>query len=174
MKTFFFLAASLLTLASMAQQNGKIKLYAYYQPVTPGIQKARDIDESGNRVSANGTGSTGNYMIYAVPASTARIYPVEIWVKGQKYGISMKTITQTPVTHSNPSNPANPKTVVLVPKTSGNVLQLRPTDAVPGKHFAAAERLAQSNELVFVFKQGGKFYYQPLAKIADLDAAAMQ
>lgn len=174
MKTFFFLIASLLTLASMAQQNGNLRLYAYYQPVTPGIQKARDIDENGNRVSANETGSTGNYMIYAVPASAARVYPVELWIKGQKYGVSAKTITQTPVTHTNPANPAHPAPVVLVPKTSSKVLQLRPTDAIPGKHFAAAERLAQNNEVVFVYKQAGKFYYQPLAKFSELGAAAMQ
>jgi len=54
------------------------------------------------------------------------------------------------------------------------VLQLIPTDVIAGKNYPTAERLATQNEIVFVFKQGGKFYYQTKPELLRLVSAALQ
>lgn len=171
MKLVFAFLAILATIGVSAQQNKNVKLYAYSQKVTPGTQKAPERDENGNRVPAAETSGMYNYMLYAVSSSPARVYPVELWLKGKKYGVSFKTITQTPVTHSAYGN-AEKK--VLVPKTSGKVLQLIPTDVYADKEYPKAEKLAGENELVFVYKQNGKFYYQTLPQLTSLAAANLQ
>jgi hypothetical protein len=174
MKMLILLIALLLAVSAPAQQNSNITLYAFEQPVTPGVQKAGDIDESGNRISAENTGPLRNYMLYAVSPSSARLYPVTLWLKGKKYGVKLKTVTETPVTHTNYSNPGSPKTAVLVPETGKKVLELIPTDVYSEKAFPAAESLAASNDVVFVFRQNGKFLYKTLSRLTKLDAAAMQ
>lgn len=167
------LLAFLLTLAAQAQQR-KVKLYAYSQPVTPGIQKARDIDENGNRVPATAGENGTNLLLYAVSSSPARVYPVALWIRGERHGVRLQAVAKTPVTHTNYNNPQNPKTTVLVPATRSKVLQLVPTDTPDGKEYPAAEKLAGSNDVVFVFKQNGKFFYQPVTKFTTLEAAALQ
>lgn len=174
MKTIIVMMAALLTTGAQAQQNSNLMLYAFEQTVTPGIQKARDIDESGNRIPAKETGPMRNYMLYAVSPSAARLYPVALWLKGTKYGVKQKTVEKTPVTHTDYTNPSNSKYRVLVPETSQKVLELIPTDVFANKEFPAAERLAATNEVVFVFRQGGKFYYKTLPKLTKLEAISLQ
>ena len=172
-KSFLFSLFLLQWLAPNAQQSKQVQLYAYEQQVIPGAQKAKDIDGDDNGNSANESGKKYNYFFYAVSASALRMYPVELWVKGKKYGVQFKTVS-SPVTFTDGHIPGNPKTSVLVPKTGNKVLQLIPTDVIAGKNYPTAERLATQNEIVFVFKQGGKFYYQTKPELLRLDAAVLQ
>lgn len=174
MKFLLGIMALWLAVGAEAQQNSTITLYAFEQPVTPGIQKARDIDESGNRIPAANEGPMRNYSFYAVSPSAARIYPIALWLKGTEYGVKPKTILKTPVTHTSYANPNSPQTTVLVPETKQKVLELIPTDVYANKKFPAAERLAASNEVVFVFRQNGKIFYKALPRLTKLDVAAMQ
>lgn len=175
MKTLVLMMATWMTVSATAQQNSNsVTLYAFEQPLTPGIQKARDIDESGNRVAANETSPMRNYMLYAVSPSSARLYPVTLWLKGTQYGVKPKAVAKTPVTHTIYANPNNPEKRVLVPETSQKVLELIPTDVYADKAFPAAERLAGTNDVVFVFRQGGKFYYKTLPRVTRLEAVSMQ
>lgn len=173
MKILFILLTALLSIRSQAQQNPNVKLYAYSQQVVPGTQKAAERDENGNRLPAD-NGTMYNYMLYAVSASPARVYPVELWLHGKKYGVTIKTISQTPVVHTEFTNPSHPNKKVLVPQTNRKVLQLIPADAAMTKAYPKAERLAASNELVFVYKQNGKFFYQTMSRLTDLATVNLQ
>jgi hypothetical protein len=155
-------------LMTAAQEKGKVKLYGYYQPVSAG--KAPEMNpETGLRTSA---GQGKNYFLYAV--SSSRVYPVEIWIEGYRMGVTIKTITTTPVMHGDDANIGSPKQE-LVPQTSQRVTQLVLTQATaekkPGNR---AKTLAQTNEVVLVYKQDGRFQYSVLPKLTRLGSTAAQ
>lgn len=153
---------------SYAQSRGKVRLYAFEQNVSRG--KAPEISEGSEPQTSSGSGK--NYRLYAV--STSRIYPVELWIDGVKYGVTMNTIKQTPVEYEDAGNIGAPKKT-LVPKTTGMVIQLIPIAATSNKSVGKnAKTLAASNEMVLVYKQNGKFYYSALKKVTELEGAAMQ
>ncbi|HEU4901619.1 MAG TPA: hypothetical protein VFT06_02480 [Flavisolibacter sp.] len=168
MKTFLFLLTAISVCASCsAQRKGNIRLYGFEQAVAGG--KAPDRNDKGLRVSKGGG---KNYFLYAV--SSSRIYPTEIWVEGTRFGATIKTIEQTPVEYGDETNIGSPKKV-LIPKTSQKVVQLIPNASTESKEsYARAKNLAQKNELVVVYKQNGRFYYQTLARLTSLNSAAMQ
>ena len=169
MKPILFLFALLLiAIAGSTQEKGTAQLYGYYQAVSRG--RAPEINaETGLRTSQ---GQGRNYRLYAV--SPALIYPAEIWVEGVRMGVTIKTITQTPVEYSDDADLGAAKKV-LVPQTTQQVRQLILTPAVEGKNYGKkAESLAKSNDLVLVYKQGGKFYYTTLKSLSALNSTAAQ
>lgn len=155
-------------LITSAQEKGRAKLFGYYQPVSAG--KAPEINpETGLRTSG---GQGKNYFLYAV--SSSRIYPVEIWIEGARLGVTIKTITTTPVLHGDDANIGSPKQE-LVPQTSQRVTQLILTPAAAEKNLGDRARLlAQTNEVVLVYKQDGRFQYSILPKLTRLNSAAAQ
>lgn len=169
MKQLFFITLLLSAiLMTSAQEKGKVKLYGYYQPVSAG--RAPEMNpETGLRTSG---GQGKNYFLYAV--SSSRVYPAEIWVEGARMGVTIKTITTTPVMHGDDANIGSPKKE-LVPQTSQRVTQLILAPAIDGKNFGnRAETLAGKNDVVLVYKQDGKFYYSVLPTLTALDGAAGQ
>jgi hypothetical protein len=83
----------------------------------------------------------------------------------------MDIISLTPVVFGSDSS-GNRK--VLVPKTSKKVLLLTPYTYTETKNAGDVSSIASSNELVVLYKQNGKFYYNKLEKLEFLQAAAMQ
>ncbi|WP_121353995.1 hypothetical protein [Flavisolibacter nicotianae] len=158
---FFFFTILTVGLSCSAQSKGTIKLYGYSQVVSGG--KAPEPNDKGLRVSR---GTAKNYFLYA--ESPGRIYPSELWVDGTRYGVTIKTINETPVEYGDEANIGSPKKV-LVPKTSQNVVQLIPIAATESKAPSAkAKSLARSAALVVVYKKGSKFYYQTLSRLSSL------
>lgn len=169
MKQLFFIMLLLSSiLMTAAQEKGKVKLYGYYQPVSAGKSPEMNA-ETGLRTSA---GQGKNYFLYAV--SSSRVYPAEIWVEGARMGVTIKTITTTPVLHGDDANIGSPKQE-LVPQTSQRVTQLVLTPAATEKNPGnKAKNLAQTNEVVLVYKQDGRFQYSVLQKLTRLGSAAAQ
>ncbi len=170
MKQILLLLFSAIAFSTFAQTKGNGKLYGYKQAVAAGIVRKQVQEDGTETVPTPRQGA--NYYIYLV--TSARAYPSELWVNGKLYSASVQSITKTPVEHTNNSIPAEPDTTTLVPKTNQNVIQLTPRPAVNGKAGTKGKSLAGSNELVVVYKQNGRFYYQTLAKLSKLNAAAMQ
>ncbi|HEV7329900.1 MAG TPA: hypothetical protein VGN63_02575 [Flavisolibacter sp.] len=169
MKQIFLLITLLgIVIAVTAQEKGTVKIYGYYQPVSAG--KAPEMDRETGLQTSGGQGK--NYFLYAV--SSTRVYPAEIWIEGTRMGVSIRTIASTPVMYGNDANIGSPKQV-LVPQTTQRVTQLILTRAVEGKDFGTkAESLAQTNAVVLVYKQGGKFQYSVLPALTALGSAAAQ
>ncbi|MBB1284916.1 hypothetical protein HRH25_11085 [Flavisolibacter sp. BT320] len=165
-----FLVGFLLSfiIAASAQEKGTVKLYGYYQAVSAG--KAPEMNpETGLRTSS---GQGKNYFLYAV--SSSRVYPAEIWVEGTRMGVTIRTITTSPVMYGDDANIGSPKKE-LVPKTAQRVTQLILAPAAEGKDFGnRGKTLAETNEIVLVYKQNGKFYYSVLPKLTALDSAVAQ
>lgn len=175
MKSFISLI-TLLIIGSVAVQGQTAKtvsLYAYKQPVVSGAPPKVTYSEGGQENAAPRV-SKFNYFIYIAGPSNLRIYPVEIWLGGKKYGVKSSAVKQTPIQQTNVNIPEYSKPVVLVPKTSKTVLQLTTTTASSQKGLTVAKTLAKSNEVVVVYKMGGKFYYVLAKKMTRLDPMAMQ
>lgn len=157
----------LFSLTVCAQTKGTVKLYGYKQSVSTGMVN-KVISEGGQEVPT-AQKPRYNYMFYVV--STGRVYPSEMWIKGEAYSVRAEVISKTPVMHQgNPSS----TNITLVPKTTQKVLMLTPAPAIAYKQHAIGKKLAATNEFVLVYKQNGKFFYNTISKLKQLDTAAMQ
>jgi hypothetical protein len=169
MRSFLFLLLTIQAFLVGAQMKGSDKLYGYKEAVIPGMNPSYT-DENGGQKSGT-IKSSSNYFIYV--QSDARIYPSEMWVEGQPYSVAVTTVT-TPVERVDESQPASPVVKTLVPKTTQRVIQLITSKAVHEKFSKIGKGLAEKNELVVVYKKGGKFYYISLASLTALEPAVKQ
>jgi hypothetical protein len=165
MKQFYFLLTALaLSILSYSQTEGASKIYGYRQPIMPGTIRA---DKNGNQVRPK---PNYNYFIYL--ASTSKVSPVEIWIKGQAYSVTSAAVSSTPVEYKNPTS-AESKSKILVPKTNRRVLQLNSSAALKNPT-SKGKALSANNDLVIIYKGNGKLYYKTLSKFSELEAVAMQ
>ena len=94
MRTFlFFLLLIVFHMNSSAQTEGSSRLYGYVQPVLPGANNTVIVEGGEQVTEPKKTGK--NYRIYI--ESTSRVYPVEIWIKGEPFSARMDVISSTPV-----------------------------------------------------------------------------
>jgi len=171
MKYKIFFLVLFFSAAFFAQAQKAVKLYGYTQRTTPGMA-AKQKDDNG-RVKKTDN-NLYSYFIYLSNASGSRIYPAEMWIRGERLGVKAEAVAHTPVEIVKDNVMANSKKITLVPKTTAKVLQLTGTPEIPGKNFAKAKNLATSNELVVVYKLNGQFYYATLKEFTDLNSAALQ
>ena len=115
-----------------------------------------------------------SYLFYLEGPKKLRIYPVEIWIKGERHGVNTTAVNTTPVEISTGELPQYSKTITLVPKTNNKVIKLDPAVAVNGKDFPKARAKAETNEVVLVYKYGGKFYYAVQNKIKLVEPIVLQ
>jgi len=165
----FFILTCFIT--CKAQSKGSITIYGYRQVVLPGTIPQDVMDDDGNRVKT-AYKPRHNFFIYT--ASNSRIYPSEIWIDGQAYSAKTEMIAQTPVEYINPTSLPADKKIALVPKTSKKVMQLSLAPMIESKSMAKAKTLSKTNQLVVVYKQGGRSYYSVLKKFTELEPVAMQ
>jgi hypothetical protein len=154
---------------AQAQTKGNAKIYGYVQSVSGGASPNRSEPPE----LQNNKGAGNNYYIYLALGTASRIYPSEIWIKGDLYGVQTKPIKKTPVVmESEVFAPTEER--ILVPKTTQKVTQLIPVASNGEKTSAKRESLAKSNDVVVVYKLAGKFYYATLKSLTSLQNAAMQ
>ncbi|HYK56201.1 MAG TPA: hypothetical protein VEV15_06950 [Flavisolibacter sp.] len=156
-----------------AQTRTDVKLYAYARPVAGGVPPKISTQEN-NLQAYSSAKAKYNYLIYLEGPATTRIYPVEMWLYGEKKGLRTTIVTTTPVEIKTGELPPYSKTITLVPETSNTVYQLDLGMAVPGKEMAAARAKARTNEVVVVYKYAGKFYYAAEKKIKILEPVVLQ
>jgi len=163
MKQVYFLAALIFfSISSVAQVEGASKLYGYKQEVMPGTIR---VDENGRQVRPK---PRYNYFIYL--ASSTKVSPTEIWIDGKAYSVNTLAVEKTPVEYESTGSQ---KPVVLVPKTTRRVLQLSPLTEI-SQAGTKGKTLSAKNELVIIYKGGGKTYYKTLPKFTMLEMLAMQ
>lgn len=166
MKQFYFLfIAVFLFVSSFAQTEGASKIYGYKQKVKPGTIR---VDGNGKSVQKK---PQYNYFIYL--ASTTKVVPVEIWINGEAYSVTVNSVSSTPVEYTNPTSGEN-KPLVLVPKTTRQILQLGPSLNKIEKPTQKGKILSAKNELVVIYKGSGKLYYKSLSKLKEMDSVDMQ
>jgi hypothetical protein len=170
-RTFLFALTFLFSFVGLRAQSGN-KLYGYSQIIIPGIAAKGNIGENGNGIKQKKEPNY-QYRIYLTTTSAAKIYPIELWIKGQPYSVKTEKVTKTQVEDVDFSTREG-KTTVLVPKTTANVFQWLPTSYTADKNLQKARDLASTNELVAVYKQGGKTYYKTLKRLTVLPPQSRQ
>jgi hypothetical protein len=175
MKYFLILIALsvLLSTKLFAQSRSDVKLYAYARPVTGGVMPKISTQENGSQTMIKPK-TKYSYLFYLEGPKKLRIYPVELWLKGERHGIKTTDVNSTPVEFSTGELPQYTKTITLVPQTKNKVIKLDPAVAVNGKNFPKAKAKAEINEVVLVYKYGGKFYYAVQDKIKLIDPIVLQ
>lgn len=167
-KMMTLLLAVLLAAASQAQTKGTIKIYGYKQPVVGGVAQ-RTISENGKSNEA-AVKPRFNYRIYT--ASSSNITPVELWINGKAFSVS-QSLVESPVIYTSTNNPANPVSVILVPKTNKKVLQLG-LEEPKRSASAKAKTWAKTNELVLIYKVNGRTFYQVMKRLEVMEIAFLQ
>lgn len=170
MKSILLLLFIILVATSLSSSAQNVKLYGYVQKVTPGASAAVELDENGARRKITGK-TLENYFMYLAGPSNSRVYLVEGWVKGERIGLK-GNIVKTPVTIT--ASPETGESVEVVPKSTETVWQLSGTTATAGKTFEKAKQLAQSNEMVVVYRLNGQFRYATLKSFTQLETAHLQ
>jgi hypothetical protein len=166
MKPFCFLFTAIaFCTSSFAQTEGASKIYGYKQKVMPGTVR---VDESGKEVQRK---PTYNYFIYL--ASSCKVIPSEIWIHGKAYSPMVTAVSSTPVEYTNPTL-GNRIPKVLVPKTTGKVLQLSPSTDAIAKPTQKGKVLSAKNELVIIYRWNNRLFYKTLAKLNELEPLGMQ
>src|SRR5438309_5861860 len=138
MKPFFFTLLLFFFVAVQAQSHGE-KLYGFQQRVIPGTQQAGAYDQNGHFIKKEAP-EVFKYLIYLTTSPKESIYPVQLWINGKAFSIKMDSVQQTPVVQHDTNLP-NSEGKVLVPKSTGVVLQLIPVPLVADKGTSALKQL---------------------------------
>ncbi|MEI6948520.1 hypothetical protein V9K67_15100 [Paraflavisolibacter sp. H34] len=155
---------------SCFSQDSAVKLYAYRQGVSSGVRPA--IPEEGSAQEAPASGKeAANYFIYLAHPAGVKVYPVALWIEGEPFGIKWESVAQKPVELA--TGDEGEKKVLLVPATAEAVLQLHPVDYIPGKEARPAAALLQANQLVVVYRQGGKMHTRAVKTFQSLSRASL-
>ena len=172
MKSLYFLIVAMsLSFLSLAQTEGASKIYGYKQKLMGGTIR---VDENGQELPRQ---PKYNYFIYL--ASTTKVIPVEIWINGEPYSVSVREVS-SPVEYVHPTSGNNtPK--ILVPKTTRKILQLGLANKIQ-KPITKGKSLSSKNELVIIYKGQNKLYYKgqnklyykSLSKLSVLEPLSMQ
>ena len=173
----FLLLTAILLMATtgLRAQSKSDRLFGYSQVTTPGIAKADEIENlDGTVTKTNERGNNKRHFIYLSTLAKTSVYPIEVWIKGEAFSARPESIAGTPVEISGPVVMGRPQKITLVPKTTQKVTRLIPIPLMEGKSTNKGATLAQENELVVVYKQGGKTIYKTLKTLKELSTKALK
>jgi hypothetical protein len=173
-KVPFLIPALFSVLISFTQQPSAIKIYAYSQAIAHGRDPGKDIiNENGSQEKGNVKQGI-NYLIYLEYTRYSLIKPEQIWIHGVCYSIKSVILPETPVLLDEQTGPVKSKNTILVPKTSGKVLQLVITGLIkePGKYLSSQKKLINESDLVVSYLWKGRMYYKSIKKIKMLEPIA--
>ena len=155
-----------------AQTRTDVQLYAYVRSVSGGMAPRISTHEN-NLQTVETRHAKFTYLIYLEGPDKTRIYPVEMYIRGERTGVRF-TVKKSPVEIQTGDTPAPSKTITLVPKTLNRVYQLDPAPLTMGTKINFKQTQVLSNELVVVYKYAGKFYYAVQEKFTVLEPVVLQ
>jgi hypothetical protein len=150
------------TLSVSAFSQSGVKIFGFYREVLPGTIP-RGTDENGKAIPKPEVNI--EYLIYISGPAKTRIYPVEVWINGERFSASGTLEDHSPVQTTGDLG----KIITLVPKTSGTIQRIHTNKPIDGKNFPNAKAKAASNELVLVYKMNGKFYSSALSHLQKIE-----
>ena len=147
-------------LGFQAFSQNNVKLYGFVRESHAGTVP-RGTQENGNQIPSSQVAT--EYLVYISGPSGTRLYPAEIWIKGQRYDVRTGKVT-APV-----SIDQNGEKKVLVAPGTGNLMRLYPEKAGTRKISIDTRSSAAANEVVVIYKWKGKFYTAKLKKLTKLE-----
>jgi len=149
------------------------KVYAYFQPVLPGVSPKGPVEEGSTESKPAVNSGKSNYFIYILYKKKRSVSPTVLWIKGQGFEVRSDTISKKSVKLYNTG-----KTIKLVPSTCKRVVMLTPGPVL--NFFAPPEprlqALLDKNELVIEYRgsEDGEICYFPVEKIKVLETVAAE
>lgn len=163
---FFFSAAG-------AQSLAGAKLYGFRQQVVGGKKPQQSVSENNGAISVANDPRKNTWLFLVAPAKTI-VVPTEVYLDGKKYKVKAEKVVKTPVVFTDDAIPDEPKTTVMVPKTTQPVWRLTAGSVQAFRPTAALRKLFAQNEVVVGYTVKGKKYYTPLKQFAWIEPALMQ
>ena len=146
----------------------RIKVFAFEQENLPGTIPSGVKDENGNPIKK--AAAKKNYFIFLSFKKTYDITPVQIFVKNQPFSIQKTDIKKTPVECISNTISDKPGKVVLVPKTTNKVLEVKLTEMLMRqKKNSYIQKLSNRNDIVIAYLWKKKKYFITAKKIKELE-----
>ena len=174
LKVPFLIPALLSVWISTAEKKPIVKIYAYSQATTRGLDPGKGaINEYGKEEIKNVKPGI-HYLIYFEQSPFSVLKPEQVWIKGIGYSINGVDIIITPVKLESQPNYGQSNNDILVPETSNNVLQLIITgiSKEPISNSSTLRKLISSSDLVVSYIWKEKRYYKAIKKIKMLEPLA--
>lgn len=162
--------------AAGAQSLAGVKLYGFQQQVTGGKKPQQSVTENNGVLSVANDPRKNTWLFLVAPAKTT-VVPTEVYLNGKKYKVKAERVVKTPVVFTDSAIPDEPKTTLMVPKTSQPVWRLTPLAVQPLTGSSALKGLVGHNELVVGYTIKGKTnkkYYAALKQLTWIEPALMQ
>ncbi len=173
MKKFIVLIlASLFMLPVLYAQKHTAVIYGFRQQSTGGMQKRGDIDESG-RLLKKEPPKVFKYAIYLTTKYTQTLHPVQIWIKGKAFSVRAEAKTAAEFLNEDAGRYSK-KTNPAIYETAGAIWKLNKTQPTKNNGSNRAKALAAANDVVVLYRMGGKLHYGVLKKFTDLEPALLQ
>jgi hypothetical protein len=165
-KQTFLTALFVSTTVLLYAQSKPVTVYGFERRISGGMQKRGDVDESGKQVKTPPAYPGLQRLIYL--ASNSRVYPVQLWISGEAFAVKTKQVAALPGDLAD-STKAATRSVSI-----GKFWQLIPLPLTADKSGGRAKALAINNDVVVLYKAGGKLRYGVLKKFAELNPAVQQ
>ena len=154
-----------------AQKDPIVKIYAFKQPVLPGIKKDIIVQENGKTIETTPPQKV-NYFFYLEQKKSTAVKIAGIWMYGKKYFIKVDAISNTPVEIAKESSSNKPGKISLTPAEGNEFVQILPgAETKKGTKLPRGLRkIIQQSELVVIYVWEGKTWYLPVKQIKNLSS----
>lgn len=167
--TLLFVAIAFLLQA----QSGDVRLYGFKKRAAGGMQKRGDIEEGGKLIKTK-PAEVFQYTIWLVTESRMRIYPVQLWIRGEAFSVKADWIPAAQLLQNENDAYRYYEKLKTVVTKAGGAWKLTPLPLVTDKSGERAKALAVENDVVALYKLAGKVRYGVLKKFTELDEAVLQ
>jgi hypothetical protein len=153
-------------------QTGSVKLYGFRQAVAGGVPSSYETDEQGKKVETTNKPSV-NFFIYLSYPPDLMLSVEEVWMNGEIYKVKEEAV-DIPVEITYDNGIAAPETIALIPQTTDTVTRIILLEKLSSRTKAIKKSLAETNDLVLVYRLHNRFYAQTLKRIRGLRVGVMQ
>jgi len=148
-----------------------VKIFAFEQENLPGTIPSGLKDENGNPQKK--AAAKKNYFIYLSFKRTYKVAPLQIFIKGKAFPIQANDVQTTPVEYVSNTIPRSPEKMILVPKTTNKVLEIKLGEAsMQDKKNSYIQKLSNKNDIVIAYLWNKKKYFTTLKKLKKLESKA--
>jgi hypothetical protein len=153
-------------------QTGSVKLYAFKQLVASGVPSSYETDEQGKKVETTSKPSA-NFFIYLSYPPDLALSVAEVWMNGEIYKVKEEAV-DAPVEITYDNGISAPETIALIPQTADTVTRIVLLEKLASRIKGVKKSLAETNDVVLVYKINRKFYAQIVKRIKSLRIGVLQ
>jgi len=165
---FFLLLLSVILGSCGVEKKSVLKIYAYSQPVRPGILP-KTADQMGNVITP-AVKPVYNYFLYAENLKKDPVYISDIWLDSLHFPVTTENVNSKPVIFQRYNESDQLDTLILVPQTTHDIFRINPGSATEEEKVKNKKlrNLIRDNELIIGYLFKGKKSYRAVKKLNPL------